>query len=163
MASERKRMSRAKGCTLGCLVILVLMVIGVIAFFTLLIDPLLEEAALEIRERVATAYEDAKAEGKVPEEHTPLFDELAAVAQREETTVWSASLIAAVVIDPITDSKITDEEASDAATVSEFVMAHPDLGFSGFVRFLTEHPDLMERVQEVDWAFAEEQAGAISR
>lgn len=163
MGGERKRMSRAKGCTLGCLAILVLMVAGVAGFFTLLLDPKLEEAALEVRERLATAYEEAKAEGKVPDDHAPLFDELVTMAEDEETTVWSAGLIAAVVIDPLADGTITDEEESDATTVNDFVKAHPDLGLSGFVQFLTEHPDLMERVRKLDSVFANQQTGGISR
>jgi hypothetical protein len=164
MGGEGKRMSRAKGCTLGCLVILVLMVVGVAGFFTLLVGPKLEEAALGIRERLVTAYEEAKAEGKVPDDHARLFDELVTMTEDEETTVWSAGLIAAVVIDPLADGEVTDEEASGAAAVRDFVKVHPDLGLSGFVQFLTEHPDLMERVQKLDSVFASsQQAGGISR
>ena len=53
--------------------------------------------------------------------------------------------------------------ASDAVTVNDFVTTHPDLGFSEFVQFLVEHPQLMERVQGLDSALAEERVGSTSR
>ncbi len=160
MGGERKRMSRAKGCTLGCLGVLFLMSVGVVVFFTLIIDPLFGEFAGEIREGVATQYAAAKAEDRVPDDRIPLFDELAAMVEDGKVSAWSAGLIAAVVIDPLADGEITDEEASGAVTVREFVKAHPGLDFSGFVRFLVEHPDLMERVQKLNSVLGRRAASA---
>ena len=163
MGGGPKRASRAKRWTIGCLTVLAVLIVGVLGFVIFYINPLLDGAALEIQEGVAEAYKNAKAEGRIPDDHVLLYDGLAKMAEDEASTMWSAGLVAAVLVDPLLDGQITDEELSDAVTVDEFVRADPQLGFPGFVKFLTEQPRMMERFQRLDAALAESEAKSLSR
>ena len=137
-----------KACGIGCLVLVVLGILGGIGLYYV-VGSALDKGADAMAEVILETYDEAKAGGAVPTEHTALFDEIVAASQSEDATMWTNVLAAGAVVSAFEDEQVTDEEIAAAEEVRDFLREHPSVSLSDFAGFLDEHPELAETMQDM--------------
>ena len=149
------------GCAIGCGGLLVLgIIISVVGFFVVKkgIDMGLEQAANELPGEATTAYEKAKEEGYVPEEHQALFEDLLALSKRTDATPYVRVVSAVMVIIPLDDKEVTESEIKVLTTASTFLKENPQAGFFDMISFMQSHPELEDTVREIPRVIEQPQA-----
>ncbi len=140
--------SWVKPCAIGCLVLILLGVLGIVGIY-FFAKTMMNKGAGLISEQIVADYEKTKADGKVPPEHVPLFDEVVAAAQQEDVTVWTALLVAVAVGDVFSDGQVNDEELKTAESCARLLARKPEPGSWGFGQFIEQHPELQGKMQEL--------------
>ena len=137
---------------IGCLVLIVLGVLGVIAIY-FLVNMAFDKGAEAMVQELTKSYDAAKEQGKIPQEHVALFDELVAAAQADDATMFTALLAAGAVMPAINDAEIDDEEVAAAETVRDYLRQNPDVTVFEFAEFADSHPEMAGDMQNMQNQF----------
>ncbi|MCP4640237.1 MAG: hypothetical protein GY851_07395 [bacterium] len=145
---QTKSVNWGKTCAIGCLVLVVLGVVGVIAA-VYLVKAGMDKAGKAVAAEVVAEYDSVKADGKVPEEHAALFDGIVDKLRGQDATLWSAILVAGAVADTFSDGEVDEDELKMATAVDEFLEANPEPGMMGLGQFMEDHPELQGEIQSM--------------
>jgi predicted negative regulator of RcsB-dependent stress response len=137
-----------KACGIGCLVLVVLGIAGAIGVY-LLAQKAMEAGAEAVAMQLEESYGTAKENGKVPEEHVALFDEIVEIATRDGASLWVAMTGTSAVLTALEDGEVDEEEVEMATAIRDFIKANPNAGLKEFTAFAEEHPELQERLQSI--------------
>ena len=137
------------GCGAGCLVVLILLVVGaVLLWFGLRRS--LEAAKPEMQANVKQFYEELNARGEVPEEHKPTLDQLEEVSQRQNASVYVVMAIYALYYYSFADGSGMDEEKAKLADeLLDYVEENPDRSLRELSELMARHPELQGAFQEM--------------
>ena len=97
---------------------------------------------------VAMGYERLRGEGKVPADHSALFDGLFEVSQSPDASVWAVLLCRVAVIDALGDGTLSSSEIEEAQAVTSFLASGTGISEAQLRRFADEHPTLKELLRE---------------
>lgn len=130
------------GCSIGCLAVAIIggAIVGVGAYFA--VTKGLDVMAREVAKELEAQYAAKKEAGNVPAEHVALFDDLVAVTQLPNASMWSIGLAATTVTSILQDNAVSEEEAAQAGQVRDFLKENPDAGMIQLGRFFETHPEL---------------------
>ncbi|HIJ74457.1 MAG TPA: hypothetical protein HPP83_10190, partial [Candidatus Hydrogenedentes bacterium] len=106
-----------------------------------------EEMAPELAAELRSQYDGLKDEGKVPEEHVALFDELVAIGGAEEGSAWGKMLCLTVVVSSLEDGKVTEAEVGVLEDARDLLQENPDIGLFGMRRFFEHRPEMQAEMQ----------------
>ena len=137
-----------KACGIGCVVLLVLGIAGVFGV-VLLVKKGMGKGAEMVAAELRESYPKAKENGKVPEEHIPLFDEIVEIATREDASLWVTMTGASAVLTSVEDGEVDEEEIELATAIRDFIKANPSAGLREFSAFAEKHPELQQRLQDI--------------
>ncbi|HRK35492.1 MAG TPA: hypothetical protein PLJ47_12920, partial [Candidatus Hydrogenedentes bacterium] len=107
----------------------------------------MEIATKEGRVQIASQYEKLKAENKVPAEHIALFDDLVAVSQDPNSSMFTVSMVLVAGVQSIQKGELAEEDIKNITTIRDFVKSNPDCTLMEFATFIEAHPEL-EKFQE---------------
>lgn len=129
------------GCGVGCLVLIILGVVAAVGIY-FASQKALKVAGKALSQQINADYTRLKASNQVPAEHAELFDEIVAVSQQETTSTAAMSIIQATMTSIFADNNVSSEEANQAKTVHDFIIANPQCSFLQMGTFFAEHPEL---------------------
>lgn len=133
------------GCGLGCFVLILIAVAAVVGmgYFAIKVG------SEQIKPELTKAYSALKAEGKVPQEHQLLFDELVGLATQPDASFMAAAIGFGVSMEVLKDGQVTADELKQLTDVTELLRQNPDLGFVAAGKFFETHPQLQEVFQRI--------------
>lgn len=137
------------GCGVGCLVLCIVsaIVIGAGGYF--MATKGMTVASQELATQMNADYSRMKSENKVPSEHVAVFDEIVATTQKEGVSMWAMTISTMAIYGILQDGQVSEEEAKQAATIREFVVANPDCSMIKMAEFMQQHPELSHLQQSM--------------
>ncbi|MBN2309137.1 MAG: hypothetical protein JXR94_09215 [Candidatus Hydrogenedentes bacterium] len=148
MSGESVKSSWAKACGIGCLILVILAILGGIGVF-LLVRTGFEKGRDTFAATLVQEYEQAKANNVVPADQVAVFDEVVAAASKDGSSMWAVLIGTGVILDVLDEGEITDEEAALVQEVRDFFREHPEVGLSDFGQFMESHPEMAENVSRL--------------
>ncbi|MCL4690957.1 MAG: hypothetical protein KJ060_00370 [Candidatus Hydrogenedentes bacterium] len=142
----------AKGCLIGCGVLVVLAIFGGIGGF-FVFRSFMEKMGDAMGKQLVEEFAVMKDTGQVPEEHMALYQEVVDLTVRPETTFTAAMVASTVVRTNLEDSQVTPEERQEAEDMRDFLSENPEAGMWAIDSYLKEHPKLKERVEQAQRSF----------
>lgn len=144
------------GCGIGCGILVIAGIVGVLLLGGLgyfAAKKVMEQGKGEVIAELNKEYDRYVADGVIPEEHKPLFDELHTLGTAESSS-FPAILMCLVAIEAaLEDGEVTEEEVRVATDVRDFVKENPHVGFIGMGTFIGEHPELQQAFNEAQTEF----------
>ncbi|MCC6794398.1 MAG: hypothetical protein IT366_04710 [Candidatus Hydrogenedentes bacterium] len=137
------------GCGVGCLVVCVIGAIVVAAGGYMMATRGFSEAGKAMATQINTDYGRMKSENKVPAEHTAVFDEIVATTQTEGASMWAVTIASGAIYGILQDGQVSEEEAKQAATIRDFVVANPECTMMQMAEFMQQHPELSHLQQNM--------------
>lgn len=137
----------AKGCAIGCGVLIVLGIFGGIGA-VFVGRSFMGKMGAALSERLVEDFAVMKDTGQVPEEHAALYQEVVDLTARPETTVTAALVASTVVRTSLDDGQVDATERQEVEATRDFLTENPEAGVFATDQFLDEHPDLKKRVEE---------------
>ncbi len=138
----------AKGCAIGCGVLIVLGIFGGIGGY-FLISSLMGKVGSAMAKQLAEDFSVMKDSGEVPSEDVDLYQKLVDISQHPETTFAGALLTTTVVNSNLEDGKVDESERQEAEDTLNFLKEHPDAGVFAVDAFMKKHEGLKERAEKV--------------
>lgn len=138
----------AKGCAIGCGVLLVLGIFGGIGGY-FLVSSIMGKVADAMSKKLAEDFTVMKESGEVPSGDVELYQKLVDISQHEQTTFPAVVLTMAVVKSNLEDGKVDDSERQEAEDTLNFLKEHPDAGMFAVDAFMKKHEGLKERAEKV--------------
>ena len=137
------------GCGVGCLVLCIVgaIVVGVGGYYAATTG--LSAAGKEMATQMNADYSRMKSESKVPSEHTAVFDDIIAATQKEGVTMWAVTISTMAIYGILQDGQVSEEEAKQATTIRDFVVANPDCTMMKMAEFMQQHPELSHLQQSM--------------
>lgn len=99
--------------------------------------------------QINTDYSRMKSENKVPAEHAAVFDEIVAATQKDGVSMWAVTISSGAIYGILQDGQVTEEEAKQAETIRDFVVANPDCTMMKMAEFMQQHPELSHLQQSM--------------
>ncbi len=133
------------GCGIGCAVVVVVGIIGIVALGGLsyfMFDKVMQEGKIELVKELNREYQKLNDEGKIPEEHRPVLDELVALAKGDEVSAMAIGMCVMTIDTAFQDGEISEDEAQAFVLYRDFLKENPDAGMMAVATFLSEHPEL---------------------
>lgn len=133
------------GCGLGCFVLIVIAVAAVVGmgYFAIKVG------SEQIKPELTKAYNALKADGRVPQEHLALLDELVNLATQPDASFMAAAIGFGVSMEALKDGQVTADELKQLTDVTELLRQNPDLGFVAASKFFETHPELQRVFQQI--------------
>lgn len=137
------------GCGVGCLILCIVgaIVVGAGGYF--MATKGFTAAGKEMATQMNADYSRMKSENKVPSEHAAVFDEIVATTQKEGATMWVVTVSTMAIYGILQDGQVSEEEAKQAATIRDFVVANPDCSMMEMAEFMQQHPELSHLQQSM--------------
>ena len=136
-----------KGCALGCVFLLVLsLVVAGLLYFG--IQAFFNAAAGEARKAVPRAYEQIKADGRVPASHEALLDELVGYADNEDLGMFPSYLLLAAVVSSTSDGEISEQEDEMLNELAGIFRENPTPSMWTTFDFMSRYPDMQQELQQ---------------
>lgn len=136
-----------KGCAIGCAAVAFFLVLLLGGGFWFFWNSVLPKMGTSMSEKLAADFETMKEVGKVPEEHTALYQGLVDYTQEPEATFPTILLCLTIVETNLDDGQVSESELKEAQDVRAFLEANPTAGFTAVETFMNEHEGLKERSQ----------------
>jgi hypothetical protein len=128
-------------CGVGCFIaLLALIAVGIALVY--LVRHGMRSGADFMAGELRTEYAKLKDQGKIPEEHAALFDELVEISSRDDASLWTVILCSSVVTEAFSDGNVDAQETAGAQAIADFVREDPSMGIMAFAQFYQEHPEL---------------------
>lgn len=142
----------AKGCLIGCGVLVVLAIFGGVGGF-FAIRAFMEKMSAAMGKQLTEEFAVMKDTGQVPEQQIALYQEIVDLTARPETTFTASMVASTVVRTNLEDKQVTPEEQQEAESIRDFLSDNPDAGMWAVDGYLKEHPELKERVEQTQRSF----------
>lgn len=137
------------GCGVGCLVVCIIGAIVVAAGGYFMATRGFSEAGKAMATQINTDYSRMKSENKIPSEHAAVFDEIVAATQKEGASMWAVTIASGAIYGILQDGQVSEEEAKQAATIRDFVVANPECTMMQMAEFMQQHPELSHLQQNM--------------
>jgi len=137
-----------KACGIGCAVLVVIGIAGAVGVY-LLAQKAMDAGAEAIAMQLEESYAAAKENGKVPEEHVALFDEIVEIATQDGASLWVTMTGTSAVLTSLEDGQVDEEETALATAIRDFIKANPSAGLAEFNAFAEQHPELQQKLQNI--------------
>jgi hypothetical protein len=138
----------AKGCAIGCGVLIVLAIfLGIGGFFVG--GSMMDKLGGTMTTRLAEDFAVLKDTGQVPDGDAALYQEIVDLAQRPGTTFFGALLATTIVTTNLEDGEIDDAERQEANDTRDLLQENPEAGMFAVNSFMENHPGLKERMNQM--------------
>lgn len=128
-----------------------LVLLGMIGLIVLYFnaDALLEGRGNALRENLAEIHANLIRDGKIPEEHRELIDDLVARGADPGSGVVAPWMVTGMVIHSLDDGELSTDELSLVEETIAFLTANPSPNPITVGTYLDQHPELQATVERV--------------